>query len=96
MLVILASLASLHYKLGFLLDYAHSQVILYPTVPYLKFVFPFSWRWETAMMSMIAGEGTNSGEREVTMIVQEREKTDAEMTGTTGKKRWRTVSPKHD
>lgn len=38
------------------------------------------------MMSMIAGEGTNSEGREVTMTVQGREKTDAEMTGTTGKK----------
>ena len=38
------------------------------------------------MMSMIAGEGTNSDGREVTMTAQEREKTDAEMTGMTGKK----------
>lgn len=37
------------------------------------------------MMSMIAGEGTNSDEREVTMTVQGREKTDAEMIGMTGK-----------
>lgn len=39
------------------------------------------------MMSTIAGEGTNSDGREVTTTVQEREKIDAEMTGTTGKKR---------
>lgn len=38
------------------------------------------------MMSTTAGEGTNSDGREVTMTVQERGKTDAEMTGTTGKK----------
>lgn len=38
------------------------------------------------MMSTIAGEGTNSDGREATMTGQEREKTDAEMTGTTGKK----------
>lgn len=36
------------------------------------------------MMSTIAGEGTNSDGREVTMTDPEREKTDAEMTGTTG------------
>lgn len=35
------------------------------------------------MMSTIAGGGTNSDGREVTMTVQEREKTDAEMTGMT-------------
>lgn len=35
-------------------------------------------------MSTIAGEGTNSDGREVTMTVQEREKRDAEMTGMTG------------
>lgn len=35
-------------------------------------------------MSTIAGEGTNLGEREVTTTGQEREKTDEEMTGTTG------------
>ena len=39
------------------------------------------------MMSMIEGEGTNSDGREVTMIGPEREKTDAEMTGMTGKKK---------
>ena len=39
------------------------------------------------MTSTIAGEGTNSDGREATMTVQEREKTDAEMTGTTGKTR---------
>lgn len=39
------------------------------------------------MTSTIAGEGTNSDGREVTMTAQEREKTDAEMTGTTGKTR---------
>lgn len=38
------------------------------------------------MMNTIAGEGTNSDVSEVIMIVQEREKTDAEMTGMTGKK----------
>lgn len=38
------------------------------------------------MMTMIAGEGTNSDGREVTMTVQERERTGAEMTGMTGKK----------
>lgn len=35
-------------------------------------------------MSMIVGEGTNLGERGVTMTGQESEKTDEEMTGTTG------------
>lgn len=38
------------------------------------------------MMSMIAGEETNLEEREVTMTVREREKTDAEMIGMRGKK----------
>lgn len=38
------------------------------------------------MMSTIAGEGTNSDGREVTMTVQEREKRDAEMTGMTGER----------
>lgn len=38
------------------------------------------------MMSTIAGEGTNSDGREVTTTAQEREKTDAGMTGTTGEK----------
>lgn len=37
------------------------------------------------MMSMIAGEGTNSDGSAVTMTGQERERTDAEMTGMTGK-----------
>lgn len=50
------------------------------------FFFFFIERWETVMMSTIAGGGTNSDGREVTMTVQEREKTDAEMTGMTGKK----------
>lgn len=36
------------------------------------------------MMNTIAGEGTNSDGREVTMIVQEKERTDAEMTGMKG------------
>lgn len=39
------------------------------------------------MMNMIEGEGTNSDGREVTMIGPEREKTDAEMIGTTGKRK---------
>ena len=47
-------------------------------------------------MSTIAGEGTNSDGREVTMTAQEREKTDAEMTGTTGKKERCSVSLKQD
>lgn len=46
--------------------------------------FLSSCRWETVMMTMIAGEGTNSDGREVTMTVQERERTGAEMTGMTG------------
>lgn len=46
------------------------------------------------MMSTIAGEGTNSDGREVTTTVQGREKTDAEMTGTTGKKQmWGSSAP---
>lgn len=36
-------------------------------------------------MNMIAEEGINSDGREVIMTVQERGRTDAEMTGTTGK-----------
>ena len=38
------------------------------------------------MMNTIAEEGTSLDGREVTMTVQEREKTDAGMTGTTGKR----------
>lgn len=37
-------------------------------------------------MTTTAGEGINSDGREVTMTAQERGKTGAEMTGTTGKK----------
>lgn len=47
-------------------------------------------------MSTIAGEGTNSDGREATMTVQEREKTDAEMTGMTGKKERFSISLKLD
>lgn len=39
------------------------------------------------MMSTIAGDGTNSDGSGVTTTGREREKTDAEMTGTTGKKK---------
>lgn len=39
------------------------------------------------MMNTIAEEGINSDGREVIMTVQERGKTDAEMTGMTGKLR---------
>ena len=53
-----------------------------------------SWRWETAMMNTTEGEGTSSGEREVTMTAQEKERTDAEMTGMTGKMAWCGKSPK--
>lgn len=42
------------------------------------------WRWETAMTNTIAGGGTNSDEREVTMTAPEKEKTVAEMTGMRG------------
>lgn len=46
--------------------------------------FPDRATWRTATMSTIAGVGTNSAGRGVTMIVLENEKTGAETTGVIG------------